>query len=68
VPIVLKSGTFNLLEPSGPFQTCNGIALPLAFTYFFEHMSANMSDTDVYEMRTTEYSKSYFEVHHPVFY
>ena len=28
VPIVLKSGSFNLLEPSGPVQACNGIALP----------------------------------------
>jgi len=26
--IVLKSGSLNLLEPSGPVQTCNGIALP----------------------------------------
>jgi len=29
VPIVLKSGSLNLLEPSGPLQACNGIALPL---------------------------------------
>jgi len=29
VPIVLKSGSLNLLETSGPAQTCNGIALPL---------------------------------------
>jgi hypothetical protein len=28
VPIVLKSGNLNLLEPSGPVQGCNGIALP----------------------------------------
>ena len=28
VPIVLKSGNLNLLEASGPAQTCNGIALP----------------------------------------
>jgi len=28
VPIVLKSGSLNLLEPSGPVQVCNGIALP----------------------------------------
>ena len=28
VPIVLKSGNFTLLEPSGPVQACNGIALP----------------------------------------
>jgi len=29
VPTVLKSGSLNLLEPSGPVQACNGIALPL---------------------------------------
>jgi hypothetical protein len=29
VPIVLKSGSLNLLEPSGPVQASNGIALPL---------------------------------------
>jgi len=28
VPTVLKSGSPNLLEPSGPVQACNGIALP----------------------------------------
>ena len=28
VPIVLKSGSLNPLEPSGPVQACNGIALP----------------------------------------
>jgi hypothetical protein len=26
VPIVLKSGSLNLLEPYGPVQACNGIA------------------------------------------
>ena len=26
MPIVLKSGSLNLLEPSGPLQACNGIA------------------------------------------
>jgi hypothetical protein len=29
VPIVLKSGSLNLLEPTGPVKACNGIALPL---------------------------------------
>jgi hypothetical protein len=29
VPIVLGSGSLNLLEPSGPVQACNGIALLL---------------------------------------
>ena len=28
VPIVLKSGSLNVLEPSGPLQACIGIALP----------------------------------------
>ena len=32
VPIVLKSGSLNLLEPLGPVHACNGIALP--FTYY----------------------------------
>jgi hypothetical protein len=29
LPIVLKSGSLKLLEPSGPVQACNGTALPL---------------------------------------
>ena len=33
MPTVLKSGNLNLLEPSGPVQACNGIALPVFFTY-----------------------------------
>jgi hypothetical protein len=28
VPIVMKSGSLNLLEPSGPVKACNEIALP----------------------------------------
>jgi hypothetical protein len=31
VPIVLKSGSLNLLEPSGPVQACSGIAIPFCF-------------------------------------
>jgi hypothetical protein len=27
-PTAFKSGSLNLLETSGPVQTCNGIALP----------------------------------------
>jgi hypothetical protein len=29
VSIVLKSGSLNILERSGPVKACNGIALPL---------------------------------------
>jgi hypothetical protein len=35
VPIVWKSGSLSLLEPSGPFQTCNEIAL--TFYLYVEH-------------------------------
>jgi hypothetical protein len=31
LPIVWKSGSLTLLEPSGPVQACTGIALPLPF-------------------------------------
>jgi len=31
--MVLKSGSFNLQEPSGPVQDCNGIALPFYHMY-----------------------------------
>jgi hypothetical protein len=30
MPIVLKTGSPNLLEPSGPVKACNGIAFALA--------------------------------------
>jgi len=29
----MKSGSLNLLEPSGPVQACNGIALLLPLPY-----------------------------------
>jgi len=41
VPIVLKSGSLNLLEPSGPIQACNGTALPLPY------MSSHVFCTDL---------------------
>jgi len=31
--VVVKSGNLNFLEPSGPFQACNGTALPLPLLY-----------------------------------
>ena len=34
-PIVLKSGSLNLLEPSGSVQACNGTALPWPTTCFY---------------------------------
>jgi hypothetical protein len=34
VPTVLKSGNLNLLETLGPFQACNGIALPFTISVY----------------------------------
>jgi hypothetical protein len=34
VPIVLKSGSLNLLEPSGPIQAYSGIALFSFYNFF----------------------------------
>jgi len=47
MPIVLKSGSLSLLEPSGPVQACNGIALPLPYLIAFSlqhwlHQGASM--------------------------
>jgi hypothetical protein len=33
--VVMYSGNLNFLEPSGPFQDCNGTVLPLPFTQIF---------------------------------
>ena len=45
MPTVLKSGSLNLLEPSGPVQACNGIALPLPlhFCPYNSHSSLSSS-------------------------
>jgi hypothetical protein len=37
VPIVLKSGSLNLLETSGPVKACNGIALLYTFRALLAH-------------------------------
>jgi hypothetical protein len=40
VPFTIKSGSLNLLEPSGSVTVCNGIALPFTFQYtssIFKH-------------------------------
>ena len=36
VPIVLKSGSLNLLEPSVPVQACIGTDLPFIFLELFD--------------------------------
>ena len=33
--VVMKSENLNFVEPSGPLQACNGIALPFCLKYLF---------------------------------
>jgi hypothetical protein len=60
VPIVLKSWSLNLLEPSGPVQGCNGIALRLPsaraciawnWEQFAEHSFLKVTPSSPVEMR-----------------
>jgi hypothetical protein len=39
-----KSGSLNLLEPSGPVKACNGIALPFTFVTNFPHLTYRPKD------------------------
>jgi uncharacterized membrane protein YeiB len=47
VPIVLKSGGLNILEPSGPVLACNGIALSLGCIEKWQLKFNFMSFSDV---------------------
>jgi hypothetical protein len=47
VPIVSKSGSLNLLEPSGPVKACNGIALPF-FTNVLDEPGSSVGIATVY--------------------
>jgi len=38
VVVCLEFGSLSLLEPSGPVQACNGIALPLHLTTHRKHI------------------------------
>jgi hypothetical protein len=49
VPIVLKSGSLNLLEPSEPVKACNGIALPLPLYVSRQRNGATFKDQDIQE-------------------
>jgi hypothetical protein len=42
VPIVLQSGSLNLLEPSGPVKACRGIALPFTTNQPSQHKRGNI--------------------------
>jgi hypothetical protein len=49
----MKSGSLNLLEPSGSVQACNGIALPLPLPYlgiFTSISNLNKTGVELYRM------------------
>jgi hypothetical protein len=56
VSIVLKSGSLNLLESSGPVQPCNGIALPLPSIQSVGHWSNYRVNVVTFPVGATEYS------------
>ena len=51
--IVMKSGSLNLLEPSGSVQACNGIALPLFHSFIFNGISVNIQNVPKPMSQTT---------------
>ena len=42
--VVVKSGNLNCLEPSGPLQACNGVALPLSYILIQMYVHINNID------------------------
>jgi hypothetical protein len=48
VPIVLKSVSLNLLEPSGPVKACNGIALQRVLFKVQGKWENRVGETEVY--------------------
>ena len=63
VPIVVKFGSLNLLEPSGPVQGCNGIAIPsyvnlkdFVFFLFVVFSQGTEDSTALSEVRIGQYS------------
>jgi hypothetical protein len=47
MPVVWKSGNLNILEPSGPVQACNGIALPF-YNFIFLHFPLSGQSNNSY--------------------
>jgi hypothetical protein len=59
----LKSGSLNLLKPSGPVEACNGIALPLTFTSHAQNTTAlqpNVFLTGIHRTLVTNKGRSAF--------
>jgi hypothetical protein len=54
----MKSGSLNLLEPSGPVQACNGIALP----YYFDLEGATLLQFNSNKLRSSKHHKANEEI------
>ena len=64
--IVLKSGSLNFLEPSGPVQACNGIALPffLNVTQDYKRKEFEIKMTAILNIRkSVSVGRSFVEDH-----
>ena len=59
VPTVLKSGSLNLLEPSGPVQGCNGIA----FCWFILSNYITVHGAKKHKIRQNTLVKSFVQEH-----
>ena len=44
----MKSGSLNLLEPSGPVQACNGISLPLSLLHCVMILSKRITEISLH--------------------
>jgi len=47
---VLKSGSLNLLEPSEPDQTCNGIALPFTLSHLLQRVGYGVDSRRIVDL------------------
>ena len=64
---VLKSGSLNLLEPSGPVQACNWdcftyylLALPITFTYYLYLLALPITFTYYLYLLPLPFSFTYY--------
>ena len=64
MPIVLKSGSLNILEPSGPVQACNGIALPLPFTHILIYIQQDATLHSLFYLGTALHVSGDTSTHH----
>ena len=58
MPIVLKSGNPNLLEPVGPVQACNGGVLP----FFTPHSCQILKQSEFYRQLFEKYCNIFMTI------